>query len=134
MTCREYCAERAARILNRFRKSLNGSRILLLGVAYKQDIDDYRESPALRVMMHLENAGAEVVYYDPFVSEVKEGGKVKRGEPVLDADLVRSADLVIVTTAHTKVDYAMVQANAKAVFDTKNAMRNVVDRSNIELL
>lgn len=130
----EYCAERAAKILNRFRKSLNGSRILLLGVAYKQDIDDYRESPALKVMRHLENAGAEVIYYDPYVSEVKEGGKVRRGEPVLHADLVRSADLVIVTTAHTKVDYAMVQANAKAVFDTKNAMKDVVDRSNIELL
>lgn len=130
----EYCAERSSKILNRFKKSMNGSKILILGVAYKQDIDDYRESPAIRVIEELEKEGAEVVYYDPFVSEYREHGVVKKGEPELTVELIESADLVIVTTAHTNVDYDFVQENAKAIFDTKNAMKQVEVRENIELL
>jgi len=130
----EYCAERASKILNRFKKAMNGSRILILGVAYKQDIDDYRESPAIRVIEELEKEGADVVYYDPFVSEYCEREVVKRGELELTAELIASADLVIVTTAHTSVDYNFVQEHAKAIFDTKNAMKQVKARENIELL
>ena len=130
----EYCAERSSKILNRFKKAMNGSKILILGVAYKQDIDDYRESPAIRVIEELEKEGAEVVYYDPFVSEYREHGVVKKGEPELTAELIESADLVIVTTAHTNVDYGFVQKHAKAIFDTKNAMKQVEARENIELL
>lgn len=130
----EYCVERAAKILNRFKKALNGSKVLVLGVAYKQDIDDYRESPALRVISELEKEGSNVVYFDPFVAEYDEHGKVKKGKPELTAELVKSVDLVIVTTAHTKVDYAFVQQYAKVVFDTKNALKNVKNRENIELL
>ena len=130
----EYCAERASKILNRFKKPMNGSRILILGIAYKQDIDDFRESPAIRVIEELEKEGAEVVYYDPFVSEYHEHGVVKKGEPELTAELIKSADLVIVTTAHTNVDYDFVQKQAKAIFDTKNAMKQVEARENIELL
>ncbi len=130
----EYCAERSSKILNRFKKAMNGARILILGVAYKQDIDDYRESPAIRVIEELEKEGAEVVYYDPFVSEYHEHGVVKKGESKLTAELIESADLVIVTTAHTNVDYNFVQKNAKAIFDTKNAMKQVEARENIELL
>ncbi len=130
----EYCAERSSKILNRFKKAMNGARILILGVAYKQDIDDYRESPAIRVMEELEKEGAQVVYYDPFVSEYREHGIVKKGEPELTAELIKSADLVIITTAHTNVDYNFVQKHAKAIFDTKNAMKHVETRENIELL
>ena len=130
----EYCAERASKILNRFKKAMNGARILILGVAYKQDIDDYRESPAIRVIEELEKEGAEVVYYDPFVSEYREHGIVKKGEPELTVDLIESMDLVIVTTAHTTVDYNFVQKHAKAIFDTKNAMKQVEARENIDLL
>lgn len=130
----EYCAERSSKILNRFKKAMNGARILILGVAYKQDIDDYRESPAIRVIEELEKEGAEVVYYDPFVSEYREHGVVKKGEPELTVELIESADLVIVTTAHTNVDYDFVQEHAKAIFDTKNAMKQVEVRENIELL
>jgi len=130
----EYCAERSSKILNRFKKAMNGARILILGVAYKQDIDDYRESPAIRVIEELEKEGSEVVYYDPFVSEYSEHGEVKTGEPELTAELIESADLVIVTTAHTNVDYDFVQKHAKAIFDTKNAMKQVEARENIELL
>ena len=130
----EYCAERSSKILNRFKKSMNGSKILILGVAYKQDIDDYRESPAIRVIEELEKEGAEVVYYDPFVFEYREHGVVKKGEPELTVELIENADLVIVTTAHTNVDYDFVQIHAKAIFDTKNALKHVEARENIELL
>jgi len=130
----EYCAERSSKILNRFMKAMNGARILILGVAYKQDIDDYRESPAIRVIEELEKEGAEVVYYDPFVSEYHEQGVVKKGEPELTVELIESADLVIVTTGHTNVDYNYVQKHAKAIFDTKNAMKHIENRANIELL
>jgi len=130
----EYCAERSSKILNRHKKAMNGSRILVLGVAYKQDIEDYRESPAIKVIAELEKEGAEVVYYDPFVSEYKEQGVVKKGESELTADLIEGVDLVIVTTAHTNVDYDFVQKHSKAIFDTKNAMKQVKSRENIELL
>lgn len=130
----EYCAERASKILNRDKKAMNGSRILILGVAYKQDIDDYRESPALRVIEALEQLGADVIYYDPFVSTYHEHGAAKHSEPELTAELISGADLVIITTAHTTVDYKLVQESAIAIFDTKNAMKHIENRENIELL
>ena len=130
----EYCVERAGKILNRFKKALNGSRVLVLGVAYKQDIDDYRESPALRVIEVLHKEGAEVVYYDPWVKEYRYKGTTAKREPELSKELVESADLVMVTAAHTNVDYAFVQKHAKAIFDTKNVMKNLTDRDNIEVL
>lgn len=130
----EYCAERSSKILNRQKKAMNGSRILVLGVAYKQDIADFRVSPAIRVIEELEKEGAKVVYFDRFVPEYHERGEIKKGEVELTAELIGSADLVIVTTAHTNVDYSFVQQHAKAIFDTKNALKNVKNRENIELL
>lgn len=131
----EYCVDRAAKLLNRrSRIAMNGAKVLVLGVAYKQNIDDYRESPAIRVIENLEKEGADVVFYDPYVPEIREHGVVIKGEKALTQDLLESADLVMVTTAHTNIDYAFVQKHAKLVFDTKNAMKAVKDRSNIELL
>ena len=130
----EYCAERGTKILNRFKKSVNGSKVLILGVAYKQDIEDFRESPAIEVINELEKLGAIVEYYDPYITEYKEHGKIKTGLNVLSAEILKNADLVVVTTAHTKVDYDFVQQNSKFIFDTKNAMKNVKKRDNIELL
>lgn len=130
----EYCVERAMHILNRHKKAINGAKVLVLGVAYKQDIDDYRESPALRVIDELNEVGAEVSYFDPWVAECKHGGKVLRSIPALTPETVHEADLVMVTCAHTNVDYAMVQQNAKAVFDTKNVMKDIANRENIEVL
>jgi UDP-N-acetyl-D-glucosamine dehydrogenase len=130
----EYCVERAARMLNQVKKSLNGSKVLVLGVAYKQDIDDYRESPALRVIDELEKSGAEVKYYDPYVPEYRAGGVVRKGEENLTSKLLQSVDLVIITTAHSNIDYEFVQANAAMIFDTKNVMKHVKNRDNIKLL
>ena len=130
----EYCMERASVILNRYKKSLSASKILVLGVAYKQDIDDYRESPALAVIDILKGMGAEVLFFDPYISEYKYKGKIHQGEKVMTAELLQSADLVMVTAAHTNVDYDFVQQQATFIFDTKNAMKAVKNRGNIELL
>ncbi|WP_320121966.1 nucleotide sugar dehydrogenase [uncultured Sphaerochaeta sp.] len=130
----EYTVERASKILNRFKKALNGSKILMLGVAYKQDIDDYRESPALNVIDILEKQGAVVTYHDPWVAEYHHKGKVVKGEKELSVSLLEEADLVIITTAHSSVDYDLVQKHAKAIFDTKNVMKAIAGRDNIEVL
>ena len=130
----EYCMERASVILNRYKKSLSASKILVLGVAYKQDIDDYRESPALAVIDILKGMGAEVLFFDPYISEYKYKGKIHQGEKVMTAEMLQSADLVMVTAAHTNVDYDFVQQQATFIFDTKNAMKAVKNRENIELL
>ena len=130
----EYCVERAMHILNQHKKAINGAQVLVLGVAYKQDIDDYRESPAIRVIEELEKVGADVKYYDPWVSEFRENGITMKGENELTVELLENADIVLVTAAHTNVDYDFVQKHAKAVFDTKNAMKNIENRENIEVL
>ena len=119
-----YCVERAMRLLSRkHRKALCGAKVLALGVAYKNDIDDCRESPAIRVLKLLREEGAEVTYFDPWVAQYKEDGQVYYSEKELTPELIQAADLVVVTAGHNNVDYAMVQKNAKAVFDTKNVMR-----------
>ena len=130
----EYCTQRAMKLLNRHRKSLNGAKVLLLGVAYKQDIDDYRESPAIRVFECLQSYGADVAYYDPYIPSFKHGGLAAESIPALTAEVLHESDLVLVTAAHTKVDYEFVAEHAQLIFDTKNAMKNVTRRENIELL
>ena len=130
----EYCVDRAARILNRFEKSLKGSKVLVVGVAYKQDIDDYRESPALEVIEVLKESGAVVEYYDPWVTEYKYHGQKTKGLTEITPEQIENYDLLMITAAHSNVDYEMLQKHAKAVFDTKNVMKYVVERENIEVL
>ena len=131
----EYCVERAMHILNRFKKSINGAKILMLGVAYKNDIDDYRESPAIRVYKELKKVGADVSYYDPWVAEFKNMyGQSGKSIPELTPEIVASYDLIMVTCAHKNIDYKMVQKNAKMIFDTKNVMKDITHRKNIEVL
>lgn len=130
----EYCVERAGKILNRFKKSLYGSKVLVLGVAYKQDIDDYRESPALRVIEELEEEGANVEYFDPYIPSYREKGVVREGIREINPEIISSYDLVVITAAHTNIDYDMIQKSAKAIFDTKNVMKDIRDRENIEVL
>ena len=130
----EYCIERAMHILNKHKKAINGAKVLVLGVAYKQDIDDYRESPALAVIDNLNKVGAVVEYYDPWVSEYKRNGQVFHSIKEINPEIVASFDLIMVTCAHSNVDYKMVQENATAIFDTKNVMKDISDRENIEVL
>lgn len=131
----EYTIERASDILNRHKKSLNGAKVLQLGVAYKQDIDDYRESPALVVRELLNAEGCEVDYFDPYVRQYRYKGHEYSSIDSISPEIVKKYDLVIVTAGHTKnVDYQMVADNAKAVFDTKNVMKAIKNRENIEVL
>lgn len=130
----EYCVERASKILNKHRKSLNGSKVLVLGVAYKADIDDYRESPAIDVIEILKNSGADTDFYDPYIPRFRYEGKEYQGIDCIDDRIISQYDLVLITAAHTNIDYNMIQENAKAIFDTKNAMKEIVNRNNIEVL
>lgn len=130
----EYVCERASFILNKLGKSLSRSRILVLGVAYKQDIDDYRESPALDVIKLLEQHESHVDYYDPYINQIKIDSKEKEGLGSISDKVVKEYDLIVVTTGHTKIDYEMIAGNATFVFDTKNAMKDISDRKNIEVL
>ncbi len=131
----EYCVDRAARAMNqRFAKAMNGANVLVLGVAYKQDINDYRESPALHLIDNLLRVGSQVEYYDPYVPEYQHVGRTGRSLPALTAQVLDQADLVIVATAHSSVDYALVSEHAKLILDTRNAMKAIAKRENIELL
>ena len=131
----EYCVERASKILSsKLKKAMNGAKVLVLGVAYKNDIDDYRESPALKVIEELQKEGAEVEFYDPWISKYKYKGEIHEGLEKIDEKIVANSDIVIFTAAHSNFDYDMISKNAKVIFDTRNAMKNVKNRDNIELL
>lgn len=130
----EYCVERASKILNRHAKAMNGAKVLVVGVAYKQDIDDYRESPALRVIEVLKREQANVDFYDPWISEYKYKGEKHQGINEISPETIAEYDLIMITAAHTNVDYDMIQKNAVAIFDTKNVMKNIENRENIEVL
>jgi UDP-N-acetyl-D-glucosamine dehydrogenase len=130
----DYCVNRATKILNKFKKPLNGAKVMVLGVAYKQDISDYRESPALAVVQGLLNGNALVDYYDPFIPEYHYKNKIYRGLKYFNEEVIQEFDLIIVTTAHTILDYEMIAKNSKFIFDTKNALKAIKNRNNIELL
>jgi len=130
----EFVVDRVYRTLNRFKKPLNGSTILILGVAYKKDIDDMRESPALKVISLLEKEGSRVIYNDPFIPTFTLAGKVYSSVPVT-TELLTSVDLVVITTDHSSYDYDLIVEQAPYVFDTRNATKDVKhDREKIELL
>jgi len=111
---------------------VNGSKILVLGVAYKSDIDDYRESPSLKIIEQLEEQGGIVSAYDPFISEYKIGGKMRSGMGSLTEMDVREADIVLLLTAHTTYDYEMILRNATVIFDTKNGFKDIKDAKDRE--
>jgi UDP-N-acetyl-D-glucosamine dehydrogenase len=111
--------EKVARALNADRKPLNGSRVLVLGVAYKRDIDDVRESPALDVIRLLEQAGTEIAYHDPFVPVFRDDGHEHHSVELTDAELDR-ADAVVILTDHSNVDYQRVIERATIIVDTRN--------------
>jgi UDP-N-acetyl-D-glucosamine dehydrogenase len=127
-----WVVDRVARALNRDRKAVNGSRVLVLGVAYKADIADLRESPALDILTHLRELGAELEYHDPLVPRVEFGGSTLSSQD-LTPELVRRADLVLITTAHSSIDYAMVVREATRVLDTRNAV-HALRAGNVERL
>src|SRR5918912_1798195 len=118
----DFVVEKVAHALNDDRRAVNGSRVLVLGVAYKKDIDDMRESPALDVIRLLEQQGAEVRYHDPYVPKFREDGHERRGVPLTAEELER-ADVVVIVTDHAAIDYALVAERASVVVDSRNEMR-----------
>jgi len=112
--------ERVAHSLNQRRKPVNGSRVLVLGVAYKKNIDDMRESPALDVIRLLEEQGATVVYHDPHVQSFREDGHERVSVDLTDSAL-SDADIVVIITDHSAVDYQRVVNISNALVDTRNA-------------
>ena len=130
----EHVADKVADFLNEDRIAVNGARVLVLGVAYKPDVSDMRESPALDVVRILAAKGAEISYHDPHVREVEVVGKPYKSVDLTDEALA-SADIVVIVTDHDSVDYDRVVARAERVFDTRNATRAVtVGREKIRKL
>lgn len=122
-----YVVSKVTEALNRLRKSVNGSRILVLGVAYKKDIDDIRESPALKIIDQLMSKEAHIAYHDPHIPSVRPHLEVKINLDSVDltAEAISDADCILIITDHTNVDYEMVVKHAKVVVDTRNATKNV---------
>ncbi len=123
----EHVVERVAELLNQRGKALKGSRILVLGVAYKRDVSDTRESPAVEIIHHLRRRGAGVQYHDPYVPVFKTDGLSLRSVP-LRPRVVRSADCVVIVTDHQATDNGLVVKHARLIFDTRNALRRVGSR------
>lgn len=130
----EYTVERIGDNLNSQKKSLKGSKVLQLGVAYKNDIDDYRESPAIVVGKLLRKEGCVVDYFDPWISKYKYDGLIYESIKEINPAIISQYDIVVITTGHTNVDYEMVCQNAKSVFDCKNVTKNVSFRERLEVL
>jgi UDP-N-acetyl-D-glucosamine dehydrogenase len=128
----EYIIERVSRMLNRQKKPLNGSTVLLLGVAYKPDIDDLRESPVLKIITLLEKEGAAVVINDPFIPKFTIGSR-EYNSVELTAQTLRSCDIAVITTNHSSYDAQFIVENAPAVFDTRNLTAGV-DSAKVERL
>jgi nucleotide sugar dehydrogenase len=130
----DFVREKTNRVLNQLGVAPSRAKILVLGVSYKRDLGDFRESPAVEVIKHFLDDGADVVYHDPYVPSFSEHGVAMECAPLTD-ELLAECDLVVVTADHTSVDYARVVEKANHVLDTRNATRRVVNnREKITLL
>ncbi|MBE6069254.1 MAG: nucleotide sugar dehydrogenase [Clostridium lundense] len=119
----EFVVDNVMKLLNKEKKSMNGAKVLLMGVAYKNDIDDMRESPALKVIEHLEKHGADVIICDPFVPEFQH--KNNQYYSVDWKEVIDESDIVVITTNHSNIDYETLVEKAKIVYDTRNATKEV---------
>lgn len=120
-----YVAERVTEAVNvRARRSIADARLLVLGVAYKRNVADLRESPALKVLERLQRRGAAIVYHDPYVEHIRLNGHEYNSVP-LTSEEIGSADCVLILTDHDGIDYPWVVENARLIFDTRNATRDV---------
>lgn len=129
-----FVRHKAARILNLQGLAVSRANILALGAAYKKDLEDYRESPAIECIRLLKEDGANLVYHDPYVPRLKHD-ELEMTSVELTEDVVRSQDLVLILTDHSNIDYAWLVENARYVMDTRNATRHVTQgRERITLL
>jgi UDP-N-acetyl-D-glucosamine dehydrogenase len=129
-----FVLEKLNRILNESQRCLNGARIAVVGVAYKRNSEDCRESPAMKIISLLEQGGACVEYHDPFVPAFTLDGTTRESLP-LTAELLSEADCVLIITDHSTIDWPFVVRHSARILDTRNATRDVQDRySNVTLL
>jgi UDP-N-acetyl-D-glucosamine dehydrogenase len=126
----DHVVEKLAAALNDHRKPVKGSRVLVLGVAYKKNIEDLRESPALEVIRLLRGRGAEVRVCDPYVGSFRIGEEAFKPVPLTPKEL-KAADAVVITTDHAAFDYAAVVRHSRLVLDTRNATAKVKERRNV---
>jgi len=130
----EFVRDKAVRILNHSGIASSKARILILGVAYKKDIEDERESPAIEIIKLLKQEGADITYHDPFIPSFNEHGIQMESTPLTEETLA-AADLIIIATDHSSIDYQWVVDNSRRVFDTRNATRGIArGREKITLL
>ena len=123
-----YVVEKIAWGLNDHGKSIRGAKILILGVAYKKDVDDTRESPAMEIMRLLKEKGAEIAYHDPFVSQLytmRHYDFSDLSSVELTEGLLKDQDAVVIATDHSKIDYGWIVNHSGLVIDTRNATRKV---------
>ncbi|MFZ3263126.1 MAG: UDP binding domain-containing protein, partial [Terriglobales bacterium] len=111
--------------LNKQKKAINGSKVLVLGVAYKKDIDDLRESPALTIIELLQKEGATVSYHDPYFPFVGRGRKYDLQMKCASLDNIADYDCVLIVTDHSDYDYKKIVSQAKLVVDSRNATRGI---------
>ena len=115
-------------LLNEKGRSLRGSNVVIVGVAYKEDVSDTRESPALEIIKILRQKGAEVFYHDPYVASIGKNGLRMQSIELSDA-AIKGADCVVITTAHKCVNYDVIKNNNKAIIDTRNILKSVTSNS-----
>ncbi|TKJ41566.1 UDP-N-acetyl-D-glucosamine dehydrogenase [candidate division LCP-89 bacterium B3_LCP] len=121
-----YVVQKVANALNDHSKCVNGAQILVLGVSYKKDIDDIRESPALDIIKLLRQKGAVVNYYDPYIPQFSYDG-IEMKSVELTSETVGEQDCTLIVTNHSSVDYNWVLENTKLIVDTRNALRNATE-------
>ena len=123
-----YMYIKIATALNRHKKAVNGSKILFLGVAYKPNINDERESPALEIMDIVAHKGGEVLYHDPFIPQVKTNDGYEYASTDLSSEALAKADVVVLTTNHTNFDIDFIEQNANLIVDTRNMINEANDK------
>ena len=129
-----FVVSKLQRLLNRREKCLNGASILVMGVTYKADVGDPRESPATKVMELLQKEGAKLLYVDPFTARLTVGDMQYTAKPLTPA-LLTACDACLILTAHSAFDYDMLVEHAPIIFDTRNGTRHVTGKKdNVVLL
>ncbi|HEV2279190.1 MAG TPA: nucleotide sugar dehydrogenase [Acidobacteriaceae bacterium] len=124
-----YVIEKTAEALNKHRKALNGSKVLVLGLAYKKDVDDLRESPSLTIIELLQKRGAEVAYNDPYFPRVGRGRHYALNMSCASLDNLGDYDCVLIVTDHSSYDYPRIVRESKLVIDTRNATRGLTAKN-----
>jgi len=127
-----HVVHRVLELLNEWGKPLKGANILLVGLAYKRDVDDLRQSPAVKIARLLEKKGATLSYHDPYIPQIDQEGLTLTSRP-LTAGLLAAQDMVVITTGHSNVDYRMVAERASLVFDTRNVTQGIVSPKIVRL-